>query len=351
MNVPKPKKLNSGNWRIQIMVDGKRYSITDPDPKVVKQKAKELYAGLQFEKRIPLTLGKAFDQYIEAKDSVLSPATIRGYKKIRKNYLQPLMKENITDLTQETVQKAVNADFKRGASSKSVRNAHGLLSAVLKEYRPNFVLRTTLPQKEPHEISILTEDELKTIYHVSEGTKYHLPIVLASWLGLRMSEIRGLKFSDIIGDRIHIQRAIVEGDDGPAEKLTKSLAGDRWIKCPKEIKTLIDQQPHTSEYVVPLTQAAIYKGFIRLCEKANITPCRFHDLRHFAASEAHSLGVPDKYAMKRMGHKTDNMLKTVYQHTMIEKEDSFADIIDSHMESLFLDSKIAHEITHGEQKV
>lgn len=344
MKMPKPVKRPSGNWRIQIMVDGKRYSVTDPDPKVVKQKAKELYAGLQFEKRIPLTLGKAFDQYIEAKDSVLSPATIRGYKKIRKNYLQSLMKTNITDLTQEEIQRAINADFKSGASSKSVRNAHGLLSAVLKEYRPNFVLRTTLPQKKPYEISILTEEELKKLYRTAEGTKYYLPIILASWLGLRMSEIRGLKFSDLVDGKIHIQRAIVEGENGPAEKLTKSLAGDRWIKCPTELQKLIEQQSHATEYVVPLTEAAIYKGFKRLCDKAEVTPCRFHDLRHFAASEAHSLGVPDKYAMKRMGHKTDNMLKTVYQHAMADKEDSFSDIIDSHMESLFLDSKTAPEI-------
>lgn len=351
MNVPKPKKLKSGNWRIQIMVEGKRYSITDPDPKVCKQKAKELYAGLQFEKRIPLTLGKAFDNYIEAKDSVLSPSTILGYKKIRKGYLQSIMSVNITDLTQEEVQKAVNADFKQGASSKSVRNAHGLLSAVLREYRPNFVLRTTLPQKEPHEIQILTEDELKLLYKVSSGTKYHLPIVLASWLGLRMSEIRGLKFTDIKNGKIHVQRAIVEGENGPAEKLTKSLAGDRYLSCPTEIQKLIDRQDRETEYIVSLTEAAIYKGFIRLCEKANITQCRFHDLRHFAASEAHSLGIPDKYQMKRMGHKTDNMLKTVYQHTMADKEENFSNIIDSHMESLFLDSKIAHEIAHENEKI
>lgn len=37
MKLPKAKKLPSGNWRIQIAVNGKRYSITDPDPKVVKQ--------------------------------------------------------------------------------------------------------------------------------------------------------------------------------------------------------------------------------------------------------------------------------------------------------------------------
>ena len=73
-----------------------------------------------------------------------------------------------------------------------------------------------------------------------------------------------------------------------------------------------------------------------ICKEAGVEPCRFHDLRHFAASEAHMLGVPDKYQMKRMGHKTDNMLRTVYQHTIKDKEDFFAQKIDEHMESLFL---------------
>ena len=87
-----------------------------------------------------------------------------------------------------------------------------------------------------------------------------------------------------------------------------------------------------------MSASAIYENFIRICEKAGVKPCRFHDLRHFAASEAHSLGVPDKYAMRRMGHATDNMLKTVYQHTMRDKEDQFADVIDEHMEELFKQS-------------
>lgn len=336
MKVPEAKKTKSGKYRIQIMVNGKRYSITDEDPKFCKQKAKELYAGVIFEKRSPLTVGKAFDKYIESKDTVLSPSTIRGYKRIRKSYLQQLMGLNISDLTQEDVQKAINADKKKGLSCKTIRNAHGLLSAVLSVYRPNFILRTTLPQKEPYEIYILTEDELRRLYEVAKETKYYLPIVLASWLGLRMSEIRGLKFSDISDGRIHIQRAIVEGEKGPVEKLTKSFSGDRYIKCPDDILRLIEAQDKSSEYVVPLTEAAIYKGFKRLCEKAGVHDCRFHDLRHFAASEAHSLGIPDKYAMKRMGHKTDNMLKTVYQHTMIDKEDEFSNKIDEQMRRIYI---------------
>ena len=51
---------------------------------------------------------------------------------------------------------------------------------------------------------------------------------------------------------------------------------------------------------------------------------RFHDLRHYHASIMLALGVPNKYAMERMGHATDNMLKTVYQHTMQDKQQEIA---------------------------
>ena len=43
---------------------------------------------------------------------------------------------------------------------------------------------------------------------------------------------------------------------------------------------------------------------------------------------AMSVGVPNTYNQRRMGHKTDNMLKNVYLHTMRSKEDHYADMID-----------------------
>ena len=34
-------------------------------------------------------------------------------------------------------------------------------------------------------------------------------------------------------------------------------------------------------------------------------------------------GVPNKYAMERMGHSTDGMLKNVYQHTFQSKQEEY----------------------------
>ena len=57
---------------------------------------------------------------------------------------------------------------------------------------------------------------------------------------------------------------------------------------------------------------------------------RFHDLRHINASVMLALGVPNKYAQERMGHATDNMLKTVYQHTMSAEQAAVAQKVDDY---------------------
>ena len=41
---------------------------------------------------------------------------------------------------------------------------------------------------------------------------------------------------------------------------------------------------------------------------------------HYYASIMLANNVPDKYAMKRMGHATNSMLKNVYQHIITQKD-------------------------------
>ena len=182
-------------WRCQVMVQGRRISVVDDDPEVAHTKALAIKNGIVQEAKAPaaMTVGEAIDQYIESKDSVLSPSTVAGYKRIRKNALQELMPLRLPALTQEAVQRAVNK-MAREKSPKSVANAHGLLSAALEMYYPDFRLRTTLPQKRRYEISIPSDSDITAIIAEAEGTKNELPILLAIWLGLRMSEILGLKW-------------------------------------------------------------------------------------------------------------------------------------------------------------
>ena len=330
---PRPVLLPSGKWRCQVMVNGERLSVIDADPETAHAAVLAMKAGLIEAEKSPkrLSVGEAVDRYIESKDSVLSPATLLGYKKIKKNSMDDIIDVKLPDLNQEKVQRWVNK-LAKSKSPKSVRNAHGLLSAVLVEYRPGFVLRTTLPQKAAKQISIPSEEEIEKIMNGCAGRPEELPILLAMWLGLRASEIRGLTWGDVQDGRLHVRQAIVDGEEGPVLKKTKTIAGDRWIKLPQYIIDLIDAQPRKSEYIVTMTGRAMYMRFYRLCERLEIPHYRFHDLRHTAASVSIILGVPTKYSQQRMGHQTDNMLKSVYEHTMRAKEDEYADIINRYYE-------------------
>jgi len=332
MKLPQPKKLPSGRWYIQVMVDGHRRGQTFDTEKEAVHWAAGIKAKAKEEARKSprnLTVGETIDRYIESKDAVLSPSTVAGYRRIRANQLQELMPVRLADLTQERVQRAVNA-MTRTKSPKTVHNAHGLLTAALADFYPDFHLRTTLPQKERTDIVIPSEEDIAAIAAAVKGKSVELPVLLAMWLGLRMSEIRGLTWDCVGEDTIHIKQALV--DEGL--KTTKTYNSNRVLPLPPYIKALIDAQPRKGEFIIPDSRRAINSRFDYYIKKAGIKHYRFHDLRHVNASVMLALNVPDKYAMRRMGHATNNMLKTVYQHTMSEKERQVDAVLDQYFQKL-----------------
>jgi integrase len=335
MKIPKPRQKENGRWLIEVMADGKRMSkqFDTPEEAIYWAAGIKTYQQKATYAPAKLTVNEAITRYIDTKSAVLSPSTIRGYAGIQKSRIDEIRNIQLNDLTQEKIQRWINALAKR-TSPKTVANAHGLLSAVLREYRPDMALHTRLPQKVRPDIEIPTQSELKAIMAVAKGTKYELSIALAVWLGLRQSEIVGLTWDCVKGDTLQIKRAVVAGVDGAVAKGTKSYSGKRSLKMPAYIRNLIEAQPRTEDAIITISGHAIYCGFRRICEKAGVPKFRFHDLRHANASIMLSIGIPDKYSMKRMGHATNNMLKTTYQHTIKEKEVQFDAMLDAELEKI-----------------
>ena len=335
MKIPEPKKLPAGKWYIQIMVDKVRYSRAFDTKEDAIYWASGLKTKSTQDAKAPrrLTVGEAIDRYIDSKSSVLSPSTIAGYKRIRTNQLQGLMDIPLRSLTQDLVQREINK-MAKDHSPKTVCNAHGLLTATVAAYMPDLTLRTTLPQRRRAEVTVPSGEDLKAIMAAVHGKSVELPVLLAAWLGLRMSEIRGLTWDCIRDDTVHIKQAKV--DEGL--KGTKTYSSTRTLPLPPQIKSLLDKKPHKGEFIFPESRRAIASRFDYYTKKAGLPHYRFHDLRHINASVMLALGIPDKYAMRRMGHATNNMLKTVYQHTMQDEEIKTAEKIDKYFADLLDDS-------------
>lgn len=342
------KKLPSGNWRVNLYVgkdhDGKRLykSFTAS----TKKDAEYMAASYNVEKRhgakpTEHTVGEAVDQYIATKTSILSPSTLTAYKKLRRLAFPELMQIKLAEITQEAVQAAVN-DYAKEHSPKTVRNAHALLTAALAEALPEYTLRTKLPAKVKPDISIPEDEAINALLKSAKGTPMETAILLGSMLGLRRSEICALTWDDFNPkDKVlQINKAMVQTPENTwVVKAPKTYAGKRTLTLPDFLCEFLGALPRYEMRIVPLSPDAVTDRFIHLRRKCGFK-FRFHDLRHYNASVMLALGVPDRYAMERMGHATPNMLKAVYQHTMREKQEEVACKVNSYFSSM------QHEMQH-----
>lgn len=331
----KAKKLPSGSWRVQVYAgkdqNGKKImkSITADTKKEAEMLAAQ-YSYQRKERPSDMTVGKAIDKYIESKSNILSPPTARSYKSIRRNNFKGLMDIKLRELTKSAIQAAVNAEAKR-LSPKTVQNAYGLLSASLAVYAPDLNVKVSLPKKQK-KIRIMPDPE--EIIHLVQGTSIELPCMLAIWMGMRMSEIRGLKKSDIQDGKLVIKRAIVTVEGKQIEKdSTKTYESTRLQRVPEYILELIDKVE--TEYLTELTRDQIYTRFVRMQRDAGIEPrISFHDLRHLNASVMVKLHVQDKYAMERGGWSTTSTLRNAYQHTFSDEREAVDDMIDEYFDKI-----------------
>lgn len=333
------KKLPSGSWRVRACVgksEGKYIykSFTAATRKEAEYAAAQYLAG-QREKAGPgaLTVGEAIDRYIDARSAVLSPSTICAYRKIRKNNLSSVMGVRLDQLTPEAVQRAVNEEAMTH-SPKTVRNQYALLTAAMAVYTPSMAMPVHLPPKVRVEVEIPDAAAMRAILDDVRGTRLELPVLLAAAMGLRRSEICALTPADYDGHALTISKAAVMGDDGAIHiKAPKSYAGARVLAVPDVVADALQRHP----LPVGMTPVAITDSFERACRRVGVH-VRFHALRHYYASSLLALGVPDKYAMQRMGHATPHMLKAVYQHVQPDKQKSLDAAINA---------AICHDLCHG----
>lgn len=320
----KAKKLKSGNWRVLVYdyTDDSRKrhykSFTAATKKDAEYMAAEYTINRSKSSFEDLTLDEAFERYIKSKSEILSPSTITSYKGIKKNHFGGLMQIKLAKLTPQMVQTAIN-ELAAGHTPKTVRNAHGLLSAVLKAYYPQLQLNTTLPQKVKPKYIIPTTAEINKLLELA-NERIRVPILLASQGGLRRSEICALTPDDVTDLGVNVNKAnVYNSERAIVTKTTKTTAGTRFVPLPPAV---IDELRHWDYF--GLSPAALSHGFDKLVAKSDVSKFSFHKLRHYFASELHAQGIPDQYIAQLGGWQTVDMLHHIYQHTLRDHEDEMS---------------------------
>lgn len=349
----KAKKTKSGKWRVRV------YDYTDASGKehvrsftaATKAHAELMaasFASAKKSRRQALeagTVGALVDEYIAIMTPTLSPSTISAYKRVRSHAFPGLMELPVSKLTASKVQSAVNAEISRkndrtGAAltPKTIKNEWGLVSAALAELAG---LRFT-PSLPAYQVAPKDLPEPETVMAAVQGTDIELPVMLALCLGLRMSEIRGLRCSDFDGSTVTIRQTVVDTSDGAVLKSTgKTSTSLRRLSVPRFVAEMINlSTPYQNwlktgadGFLEPRSRSAIYGRWQTVSKHAGIS-MSFHELRALNASVMLALGVPDKYAMARGGWKTPHVMKAHYQQTLDAERARFDEQVDGFFENL-----------------
>ena len=349
----KAKKLPSGKWRVQVYdkETGKRKSFTADTQRKANYLAIEWQESKRQNELSGITVGQAVDKYIDGRDGVLSPTTIQAYRRMSRDYISPLMRiipvKNVTrQMVQSTIMELSNKVSDRTGrpiSAKTIHNFHGLLVSALREADPDIRIDTSLPKIQKKFIEL---PPVEDVINAIKGTDIELPCMLAMWLSLSMSEIRGINIDAIKDGVLTIKESVVDVNNVPVHKeATKAFDRTRRLAVPPYIMRLIEQTDAYKNgygYIVTRSSNAIMARFRRVLKDAGVQHMTFHQLRHMNASIMAALGVPNLYAQERGGWSTDHTLKRVYQHTFSAQRIEVDRIVDS-----FFEAKIKQENKHA----
>lgn len=312
----KIEKMTKNKYRVRKHLNGKTYSLVFDHKPMQKEINLAVLELLDNEPGEMGSFEKYACEYIENRSNVLSPATVRTYKTKLKQVSDGFKARNIYDITNEDVQKEVNL-LSQTLEPKTVKTTYGFISTILGAYRPNLRLRIKLPQAIQKQEYEPTNEDIKRILEEVKGTKYSVPFQLGIF-SCRRGEICAADISDLDGNDLYIHRNMVydENNNWIIKENPKTDESNRILPLPKSIADEIREQG----FIYDGHPNALNKAIHRIQKKLGIPSFKFHALRSYFASYAHSLGVCDADILKIGGWATDNVMKSVYRKSIEESK-------------------------------
>lgn len=275
------------------------------------------------------------DAYIAVRESKdYSPKTILEYKNYRRTALQGLVDVKLYSVTDELLQKEINKAAVN-YSPKSVSLWWGLFGAAIRQYRKGYEPVVMLPSVKRKPVDVPDEQTVKRMLSELEGDPREVPILFATICGMRRGEISAIDLNsdvDYGSCLVNINKAYSANENHEYElKAPKTEAGKRIVAIPEWMSERLKKYRDDPNFKM-YNPNQITQLYEHIKKKYGLN-CTFHGLRHYYASVMLALGVPDKYAMERMGHSTNSMLKH-YQESLKEKNIEINTALMGYMQSL-----------------
>ena len=292
-----------------------------------------------------ITVGMWLDQWLQ---EVIVPNRARttsyGYCNMVKNHIKPVLGNTVlAELTPQQIQSYYHRKRDEGLSANTVHKHHQLLFTALECAVKQEVLsrnparRVEAPPKEAPRHTFYTIEQLCRLFHAVEGMPLEPAVKLAGYLGLRRSEICGLRWEnvDLKTGTIAICAArttvggvtITKGPKTNSSVRTLGIAGMTDLENLLHTMLAVQEEYRRKNpdfnpdgYVLvhsnghPYAPDYISGWFTQFVKQNGLPHLTFHGLRHSFASAANELHIPMFKISKALGHSNTSVTSQVYTH-------------------------------------
>lgn len=302
---------------------------------------KKVQIGMEIEARFhvgnSISVREVYAEWLSAVSHHVKVSTLANYRmKFEKHILPILGDKPCSLLTAGILNDFISIKLAEGLSASYVRDIVVVLKTMLKyaqeEY--HFILplgNVAMPKCEKKQTEKLGESEKNNLvgYLRQNMDITAFGILISLYMGLRIGELCGLKWSDVDFERhvLHIRRTVqrISVPDGARKTRVivsspKSLTSRRSIPIPDCLMTYFRQfraddacwlLSGTDKLIEPRTMQYRYK---KILAKAGASGHKYHQLRHTFATNCVEMGFDVKTLSILLGHSSTSLTLNRYVH-------------------------------------
>lgn len=364
------KKNKNGDFQYRVT-----YNYTDINGKY-KQKSKLVYGSAEAkaaesrlrlnnsseETAAKLTVQRLYDEYTESKSHEVRESSLAKTKSILKfNVLPTFSSVNLDKLSIPLLQQWKNTIAAQNKKITTKQNVYKEFRAMLNyAVKVGYIASNPLLKignfKDPYSFD---KPEEKIKYYTAEQYQsfisglecktpadwsYYTFFSLAFYTGMRKGEINALRWCDINGNILSVNRSVTQKLKGKGEVFTppKNASSQRKLQIPNKLIAILDKQKEiqkkncakwNEEFLVCggetcLKDTTISNKNIELATKAKLPVIRIHDFRHTHATLLINEGINIQEIARRLGHSDVNITWKVYAHLYPREEERAVNILE-----------------------
>jgi len=286
------------------------------------------------------------EHWLELIQPTVSPTTFKAYSLIVRNSICPYFKKMdlpICDLESKHIVAYYDSLLQRGLSTTTVRRHHANIHKALGRavidglLLENPASRVVPPKVAPYTAAYYSKAECQQLLTAIQGSEIELPVSLTLLLGLRRSEVLGLKWEAIDFDchTIHIRHTVNEITGGIVGRdVTKRKSSHRTLPLSPAVEQLLLPYRKESGYVCLNAHNELIKPsrltskFKTLLRANNLREIRFHDLRHTCAALLIAARMPLIDVSRWLGHSSIAITADLYGHLEFTSKEQCAAILE-----------------------